>query len=282
MSVQRLSFYRAIVLAVDGDDDGAVASLVTAVQLRRPLQGYAYNLLPAADAAHVLERTNASGAALSRLGAALDGLDDDQALSKWFQELRRTDLGNPRGFYGAPYLGQLAFATALFLERPWATHMLNSQLRTFADLVAAAKYPWPDRIDRTIAVGSGDIFPSNVPGSASAARAQRPLEGLVLGSASTTAAFRSLRTAIAVEQYRREHARRLPASLAELVPADIQSIPVDPFSGNALLMKADGDTYSVYSVGSNRRDDGGKDMNIPYVAFPTQPLADIGVRMRYH
>src|SRR5262249_48485406 len=161
------------------------------------------------------ERAKASAAALERLGAALDGLDDDRDLSRWLQELRRTALTGPRGAYGNPHLGQRVFATLLFLERPWATHVLNGQLDTFAHLIAAAESPWPDRIDRTIAVGGGDVFPATVPGSASIAPAQSPLEGLVLGSVSRTAAFRALRAAIAVERFRREHGDQLPATLAE-------------------------------------------------------------------
>jgi hypothetical protein len=208
MSVQRLSGYRAIVLAADGNSDGAVRSLTTEVRLGEPLQRYAYSTLRVADAVHVLERTRASAAELARLGAAFDDLDDDRILAAWFQELRRTVLTSQRGSegagadvwsYGRPRLAERALATVTLFKGPWTTHILNEQLRIFAELIDAASAPWPDRIDRTRMIDTEEIFPSNVPGAGAIRKAQTSVEGLVLAFVHQIAAFRSLRTAVAVE-----------------------------------------------------------------------------------
>jgi hypothetical protein len=74
----------------------------------------------------------------------------------------------------------------------------------------------------------------------------------------------------------------LPGALAELAPVYLHAIPIDPFSGSALLLKKESDGYSVYSVGTNRRDDGAMDMDRPFVgASPKQYPADVGMRVQY-
>ncbi len=57
----------------------------------------------------------------------------------------------------------------------------------------------------------------------------------------------------------REHADgKVPADLAELVPAYLPSVPTDPFDGKPLRFKMEADgTWKVYSVGEDEKDDGG-------------------------
>ena len=50
---------------------------------------------------------------------------------------------------------------------------------------------------------------------------------------------------------------REPASLAELVPALLPAVPVDPYSGKPLVYRLDPKGFVLYSVGPNGRDDGG-------------------------
>jgi hypothetical protein len=66
------------------------------------------------------------------------------------------------------------------------------------------------------------------------------------------------RTAVAVERYRLAHGR-LPENLAELVPAQLETVPLDPFDGRPLRYKRLSPGYVVYSVGFDRVDDGGVD-----------------------
>ncbi|MEO8077622.1 MAG: hypothetical protein ABI818_14935 [Acidobacteriota bacterium] len=49
----------------------------------------------------------------------------------------------------------------------------------------------------------------------------------------------------------------LPATLADLVPAYLEAPLLDPFTAAPLVYRPDGKRYKVYSVGFNRKDDGG-------------------------
>jgi len=60
---------------------------------------------------------------------------------------------------------------------------------------------------------------------------------------------------IALRCYFEEHGR-LPGRLDELAPRYIERVPLDPFNGKPF--RYDPKRALLYSVGSNRRDDGGK------------------------
>ena len=51
---------------------------------------------------------------------------------------------------------------------------------------------------------------------------------------------------------------RYPTRLQSLLGRYVESLPVDPFSGKALIYRREGEGYVLYSVGRNLRDDGGR------------------------
>jgi hypothetical protein len=61
---------------------------------------------------------------------------------------------------------------------------------------------------------------------------------------------------LAITHFRADHGR-LPERLAELVPEYLAELPDDPFSGRPLVYRRTDDSYALYSVGENGRDDGG-------------------------
>jgi hypothetical protein len=62
----------------------------------------------------------------------------------------------------------------------------------------------------------------------------------------------------AVEAYKKEHGR-YPESLQSLVGSYLKKLPTDPYSdGKPFIYKGEGNSYSLYSVGPNGKDDGGK------------------------
>ena len=67
------------------------------------------------------------------------------------------------------------------------------------------------------------------------------------------------RASLAVERYRLA-AGKLPDSLSELVPAYLESVPIDPFDGNEMRYKKFKTGFVVYSVGEDLNDDGGKEI----------------------
>jgi hypothetical protein len=50
----------------------------------------------------------------------------------------------------------------------------------------------------------------------------------------------------------------LPADLSQLMPEYLPSLPDDPYSGAPLVYRVQGDGYTLYSIGHNRQDDGGR------------------------
>ncbi len=88
------------------------------------------------------------------------------------------------------------------------------------------------------------------------------------------AQLRCAAVALAVERYRRTHGR-WPEALSDLAPAFLKAVPADPFDGQPLRYRKDKEGVVVYSVGEDRKDDGG--------AFDTlnthKPDTDLGFRL---
>jgi hypothetical protein len=66
-----------------------------------------------------------------------------------------------------------------------------------------------------------------------------------------------IQTVLAVERFRLAHQNQLPDGLEELTPLLLSKGPMDPFSGMKLKYKKLPSGYVVYSIGRNRKDDGG-------------------------
>ena len=134
--------------------------------------------------------------------------------------------------------------------RPWITRQTVGTLRVWAELVAAARTPWPGRVDAAAAMAAkygSDHDPRSRPSSVGPlaairrrafyerldayeifARIMRP-DDLVKHRASVAA--------IAVERYRRDHAGALPGSLQDLAPQYLDAVPQDPVTGAPLLVQ---------------------------------------------
>jgi hypothetical protein len=63
--------------------------------------------------------------------------------------------------------------------------------------------------------------------------------------------------AVAAERYRRANGR-WPEALAQLVPGYLARVPADPFDGKPLRLRRRDDGVTVYSVGPDGKDDGGR------------------------
>lgn len=53
---------------------------------------------------------------------------------------------------------------------------------------------------------------------------------------------------------------KLPTRLEELVPRYLPSVPIDPFSGRPMIYRIETNTFVLYSLGPDKRDDGGEPM----------------------
>ena len=68
---------------------------------------------------------------------------------------------------------------------------------------------------------------------------------------------RNLQVAFALVAYRRDHGH-YPKGLEALLPAFLERVPGDLFTGKALLYRPTDNSYLLYSVGANGRDDQGR------------------------
>lgn len=135
-------------------------------------------------------------------------------------------------------------------------------LKAMSDYLASAKQPYPQRLDTDAAIDnrigrtarqgfyvmSGMLLPA--------------LGDYSLREASALANIRVAETVIAIERYRLAKSGRLPEQLSELSPSFLPDPPVDPFDGQPLRFKKLATGYEVYSIGRNRKDDGGVDDTI--------------------
>jgi hypothetical protein len=71
------------------------------------------------------------------------------------------------------------------------------------------------------------------------------------------ASINIVQTVLAIERYRLAHQNQLPDKLSDLVPSCLDTVPVDPFDGQPLRYKKLTKGYMVYSIGEDRKDDGG-------------------------
>ena len=77
------------------------------------------------------------------------------------------------------------------------------------------------------------------------------------------ARLRSASAALACERHRLARGT-WPSALEELVPRFLGALPVDPFDGKPLRFRRENDHVVVYSVGEDRRDDGGRTESVPH------------------
>lgn len=62
--------------------------------------------------------------------------------------------------------------------------------------------------------------------------------------------------ALALAAFKMDHGA-YPATLTELTPKDLKTVPIDPFSDKPFIYRPNATTYTVYSVGPNMIDEGG-------------------------
>ncbi|HEY2584644.1 MAG TPA: hypothetical protein VGI81_02640 [Tepidisphaeraceae bacterium] len=82
------------------------------------------------------------------------------------------------------------------------------------------------------------------------------LDRFLLQAAEGQALHAAAWTGLAADRYRLDHGS-FPASLDALVPQYLDDVPIDPFDGGPLKLSVRGDECLIYSIGPDRKDDGG-------------------------
>ena len=258
-----LADLRADLFSVKGKPDEAAASLVSSARALRT-QADAYmrwigvsRLLGSVRI--LLRHTSPGEPALKQLQEAIATLPDDDRVAAEVQRARASmldDWRNPSRSVSEAVL-QRAF-------RPWIARSQRAQLAATEDALAVAREPWPGKL------AAAKALERRYAGAIKELTGRRGFFDRLMGpygygipiisvlpSGYELASRRVMLTALAIERYRRAHAEALPPSLDALVPAYLPAIPLDPFSGSAVVFKPSRDAYLVYSVDANATDDGG-------------------------
>lgn len=302
-SLGSLAAMRTTLLIHDGNGARAADSLYAEVRLFRPLERAQVITTAYIDIAPVvsriswlLQRARAPAGGLAKLARSLDGLDRDDRIEHLllYRRAQTIDaslsllLGNYYGGIGGRRASPGPLGWRELAVRPWVAGLVKDTLDTLAAQIAAAGRPWPDRIDAVERAAAGPTAST----SASARRVVGPAVWLfatrdtgVRPIARNTALLRCARIAVAVERYRADHGGAVPASAGDLVPQYLKGVPIDPYSGEAIRFAAGPDAYAVYSVGTNRVDDGGRFDGTELLGRePGRRLdaaADFGIRIRW-
>jgi len=152
-----------------------------------------------------------------------------------------------------------------WLIAPAMRHEAVTMLDYYADLLEALDQPWPEARERVAALRPSGFTLGRTLGW--------QLPGLVEGLTEASTLLDSTLVCVAVERFRRERGR-IP-ELSELVPGHLDEVPRDPFSGGPLRLASGEDGFTVYSVGRDSRDDGGRTVGTQGSYSP-----DVGVTVR--
>ena len=219
---------------------------------------------------------------LARLSAGLRG---ERAIVLQF-DFSRT---NPLLLQGLPDTGKATLQNAA-LRAVWAIWPMGwinegkaGYIGTIQRYIDAVKQP------RELPSTLAEIEAAHA-GSSLWNRIRNPLSQVAMpaltGSAKRIAApqtiLQSLASACAVERYRMAHGR-LPATLENLVPAFLPSVPTDPLTGKPLCYKpSESRSYLIYGTGWDQTDNSGSGVtSITSLSTKTMNQPDWGVLVKF-
>lgn len=177
-----------------------------------------------------------SGAKVYQLGRKSDTSNPDEtpppaaALNRGHQVIRMT------GFFDRDFL--------LFLQT-MQEHLKNARL------------PFPQRLDDEIKLQKHVADQTAHHYYLLSSVLLPGLDLLQFSEASFVAHINIAQTVLAIERYRLANQNHLPDKLSELVPAFLPAELMDPFDGKPIRYKKLAKGYMVYSIGPDRKDDGG-------------------------
>ena len=268
-TVVLLMSLRTMDLIVQGRDDAAANSAVSLLKLIRIFDSHPTMVMHTIKAQFVglvcedvrllLERGSASDELLTKLEEALLEVVPTNALERVFlaERVYQTEIG--RNLIPENVASRLLQEQVLDIpERIRLPGSFMGRLRLrqkacryfcdMAQIIAASRRSWPEPLDE-IKVPEATKKPDKLASSAAM---------LTRLTAEVFVAVRCTRLAVVIERYRASHGEgELPATLGDLAPTYIESVPLDPFTGGQLLYSHDEESYMVYSTGTNRVDDGG-------------------------
>jgi hypothetical protein len=271
----RANVVRIARAACAGETDAAAAALFSTLRLRR-MWYFGPIFTPTAHSLHaVLSWGTVSPAWLEKLQRQFTPPSDDGAVENWMLRERAYWLSftmpgvvsdEPGGF-GQRRITPVQ-AIARRLVRPLRDHRVVAELSEFDEALEVARRPWPQTID-----DAASFVSTHRPNRSSSFRPSlvesltRPF-GTHVASGVMTSYFEAIAEllararasigVLAVARYKHDHKGELPSALAQLTPTYLSGPLIDPYTGRELRYWHDCGGFKVYSVGINRKDDGGK------------------------
>jgi hypothetical protein len=273
--------YSDLVLrAADSDFDGALASFRAAWNTARAfgdeplLQSQRVRLGCAAKALFGLERILAQGEpSVEAMQAAIPCILAEDCepllLTAW-----RGERATLYELMEAHRAGEIRDETTVELSR---RDVEATTLDLLTRMIEVAKLPSGEQVSPMKATGAElapemEKHPSM--GDANAKACFLELASFRTKLLRHTARLRTAAVALAAESHRKTHQGRWPDKLAELVPAFLHELPLDPYDGQPLRYRVHDDSIVIYSVGPDLVDDGGR-IDDPDIFKCT----DIGIRL---
>jgi hypothetical protein len=302
--LSRLAGLRTYERIKSGDPDGAAQAIVQNLRLVHPLSWN--NRANAVDALSVwsssaanqgmralpqLLELNPSMMTLDRLSREVSALDVDDAIEQSVVLERallvQTFWNEPHQWYARPWRNTVP-QPWWQLMRPWLAHRAVALIGIMNEQHNVARRAWPDRLGENagpVPKPRRWIVGGVMVGLYSDEVVRYQQAERVASIARRLALTRAASLLLAVEQYRRAHGGSPPEALAQLVPQYLPALPVDPYSGQELRYRRDDARVAVYSVGVNRKDDGGEKLDEGPsrrwgIYRQDEPPPDIGLMMR--
>ena len=282
-SLAKLLSMRCKYLIINGDSDGAVNSIISALKMAGAQERQSILIvyltrvgcvsLACSDIQYVLENSQPSEATLTKLQQVLLERDQPQALVRvmmaervYSNSLRinvmHDDIKQQLREDGSMANLQDKWPVNI-CRSPFARQLTVGYLHDIAEFIEVARKPWPGiyHASKKYALRDKSLFGKIL---------SPAWEKIVVQHGRCLALVRWARAAIAVHRYQRDNGK-VSDTLQDLVPKYINAVPQDPFSGKEMLYKHDQSGYVIYSVGENLKDDGGK----------TEQREDVGHRINF-
>jgi hypothetical protein len=276
-ALSRLMLLRGRVAMVQGDSERAVESVEAQFEVSRALDhqlilvGYLVRLatsgLALRETVRLLNELDLSAEQLARLKAHVETQDFQAGLVKSLQGERGL------GYHMFSHPEQFDMAAGEFTNKakPGEGQVTRAAdclvyLELHRDMQAAAREPFPAALDQAAQV---EMQLQLLAGNKNPLHRYNhlftllimPATGKAFEAAGRNLALRDLvRCAIAARQYQAANGE-LPKSLAKSLAAHefLPAVPADPFDGQPLRVVAGDDGLTFYSIGRDRKDDGGAD-----------------------
>jgi len=164
----------------------------------------------------------------------------------------RTGTKNLEWLFGEP---SIVRDLGVWLIRPFLKRDIRKTLPRYAELEAQALRPY---YESRSALQEQALESKDLPWHAFLSKSSwSNFQSAFLKEAQLEAMLLAARTGLACRLHK-SRTGAYPESLEALVPVILGEIPIDPFTGEPLVYRRDGEGFIVYSLGSNEKDDGGR------------------------